>query len=93
MNTETMSMTQKGQVTIPRHIRESLGLRPHDRIEFALEGDHAVLRPATSRIAALYGSVEPRQRPEDFHALREEFEQGVADEVMAKMAREDGTSS
>ncbi len=29
-----MRVTIKGQVTIPRHIRELLGIRPHAEVEF-----------------------------------------------------------
>ena len=32
-----MRVTQKGQVTIPREIREALGIRPGSEVEFALE--------------------------------------------------------
>jgi AbrB family looped-hinge helix DNA binding protein len=39
-----MTVTEKGQVTIPLAIREALGIRPASEVEFALEGDHAVLR-------------------------------------------------
>lgn len=42
----TTTMTSKGQVTIPKSIRQQLGLRHGTRIAFAVEGDHAVLRPA-----------------------------------------------
>jgi hypothetical protein len=34
-----------------------------------------------STLLGLYGSVEPRSRPEDFADLREDFEIGVAEEV------------
>jgi len=56
----------------------------------SLEDGHWVVRRQTSPIATLYGSVEPTQRPEDFDALRAAFEQGVADDIMASMARERG---
>jgi AbrB family looped-hinge helix DNA binding protein len=39
-------MTTKGQVTIPKAVRQQLGLRQGMRVAFVLEGDHAVLRPA-----------------------------------------------
>lgn len=75
-------MTQKGQVTVPVAVRRALGLKPRDRVEFAIEDGRAVLRKAASQLLASYGAVPPRQRPEDFRALREEYEQGVADEVL-----------
>lgn len=30
-------LTEKGQVTIPRHVREGLGLRPGDEVEFVAD--------------------------------------------------------
>ncbi len=80
------TVTEKGQVTIPVDVRKALGIKPRDRVrvEYDPEQDVAVIRPLPSVVAALYGIVEPRQRPEDFRALREEFERGVAEEVMAE---------
>ena len=43
---ETTTMTSKGQVTIPKAVRQQLGLRQGTRVVFVVEGDHAVLRPA-----------------------------------------------
>ncbi len=78
------AMTQKGQVTIPVAIRRALGLKPHDRVVVELDADRAVLRRAPSAILAGYGSVKPQNRPEDFAAKRREFEEGIAQEVIAE---------
>lgn len=43
---ETTTMTSKGQVTIPKSVRQRLGLRQGVKIAVVVEGDHAVLRPA-----------------------------------------------
>lgn len=77
-------LTRKGQVTIPLEIRTHLGLSPHDTVAFEIQGDEVKLKHAPSRITQGFGAITPRQRPEDFHALRKEFEQGVADEVSEK---------
>ena len=34
-----MRITSNGQVTIPKAIRDQLGLLPHTEVEFVLEGD------------------------------------------------------
>ena len=44
---ETTTMTTKGQVTIPKSVRQQLGLKQGSRVAFVVEGDHAVLRPAS----------------------------------------------
>lgn len=49
---ETTTMTSKGQVTIPKAVRQQLGLRQGTRVVFVMEGDHAVLRPAVPERAA-----------------------------------------
>jgi AbrB family looped-hinge helix DNA binding protein len=40
-----MRITSKGQVTIPQHIREKLGLHPETEVEFTVERGAAVIRP------------------------------------------------
>lgn len=41
----TATITSKGQITIPKKIREKLGLKPGDKIEFEVEkGDLKVSR-------------------------------------------------
>ena len=44
---ETTTMTTKGQVTIPKSVRQQLGLKQGSRVTFVVEGDHAVLRPTS----------------------------------------------
>jgi AbrB family looped-hinge helix DNA binding protein len=39
----------KGQVVIPKELRDELGLEPGDEVSFWLEGDHVALRPAHLR--------------------------------------------
>ena len=39
-----MQITSKGQVTIPIAIREKLGLLPHTRVVFEIDGDSVRLR-------------------------------------------------
>lgn len=38
-----MQITTKGQVTIPQHIREEMGLLPHTEVEFVIDGDQVRL--------------------------------------------------
>ena len=40
-----MRISSKGQVTIPQHIREELGLHPNTEVEFSVEDGRAVLNP------------------------------------------------
>ena len=49
-------LSSKGQVTVPRAIREALSLEEGDRLVFRVEGDHAVLA-RTPDLLAMAGSV------------------------------------
>jgi AbrB family looped-hinge helix DNA binding protein len=68
------SMTRKGQVTIPKDVRERLGLRPFDKIEIELVGDEAYLRKARPSLDELAGILPPL---------------GIPIEEMPRIAREE----
>jgi AbrB family looped-hinge helix DNA binding protein len=38
------TVTSKGQTTIPGEIREALNIRPGDRLEYEVAGDHVMFR-------------------------------------------------
>lgn len=77
-----MHVTEKGQVTIPKHIRIAAGVAPGSEVSFSLEGSKIVITPlgtgvkddrrAKLRIAAA------RVRA----SLSPEFRQLGADEIM-----------
>jgi antitoxin PrlF len=50
------TLTSKGQVTIPKEIRDKLGLKTHDKIRFSLEDGHATLQRLPS-LEELAGSL------------------------------------
>src|SRR5205823_1989617 len=78
------TVTEKGQVTIPLEIRLRMGLRPHDKVAFEVEGEVVKIRRATSKLLQGFGTVKPEKKPEDFRKLREEFERGVAEEAASE---------
>lgn len=45
---EITSVTSKGQVTIPKELRQQLGIRQGSRIEFVRVGQHLELRVKSS---------------------------------------------
>ena len=51
------TITTKGQVTIPKKIRDALRLGPGDRIEFLIEGGKVSVRSVKSDISELKGSL------------------------------------
>jgi antitoxin PrlF len=62
MSTES-TLTSKGQTTVPKAIRESLRLKPGDRITFTPMPDGTVLmRVKNKSVMSLAGSVRRRRR-------------------------------
>ena len=59
------TMTSKGQATIPKDIRDGLGLQPKDQIHFTLMPDGTVIMRAKKRsITELYGLLHsPDRKP------------------------------
>lgn len=58
------TMTVKGQVTVPREIRDRLGLKSGDKMAFTMRSDGTVvMRPKTRRFADLAGSLTRPGQP------------------------------
>jgi AbrB family looped-hinge helix DNA binding protein len=51
-------MTVKGQVTIPRRIREHLGVAPHDEVDFVISDGHVILVKGALRDGDLRSRLE-----------------------------------
>lgn len=63
---ESTSVTSKGQVTIPKEVRQQLGIRTGSRIEFIIVDDHVEMRvhhPAADVPGSGFGMVKSRRPP------------------------------
>jgi len=59
------TLTSKGQVTIPRDLRQHFGLYQGMALRFTVEGDHIALRPAPSARdvpASGFGLIRSRRK-------------------------------
>jgi len=45
----TSKVGPKGQVVIPKDLRDRLGIEPGDEVDFWLDGDHVAVRRAAAR--------------------------------------------
>lgn len=58
------TVTRKGQITLPKAVRERLHLRAGDKVEFVVLDDGRVeLIPVTAPVTRLKGMVPPPKRP------------------------------
>ena len=66
------SISFKGQITIPKQIRNSLKLKPGDRVTFVADGDKAILMPIRGDIFSLKGLLKPfaRKKSLKLHDMR-----------------------
>jgi antitoxin PrlF len=56
------AITVKGQATIPKSIREHLGLQPGDRVKFFVHPDGSVVLLPKLSVSAVRGIVKSRNR-------------------------------
>lgn len=76
----TSTITRKGQVTIPKEIRDSLGIKEGDRLFFVQRGDEVILKVLQGTILDLKGSVPVRAR-QDFDKVRRQVKKKVSGRV------------
>ena len=79
----TVKVGRRGQITIPKEIRQALHIEEGDRVAFVKKGEDVVLRPLKSTLRDHRGSV-PVDGPQDFDAIRNQ----VLREHAAKTARD-----
>ncbi len=76
------TITSKGQVTIPKPLRDQLNLTPHDKVDFSINGDQIILRPVKT-LRDLRGCIRGKGDPE---AERSAAKKAVAGRVMDEMS-------
>jgi antitoxin PrlF len=56
------TVTSKGQTTIPGKVREALHIRAGDRLEFVVDGDHAIIRvhPGTQALKGILAGAKDK---------------------------------
>lgn len=58
----TATITSKGQVTLPKSIRDSLSLKTGDKIEITTQGKKAVIKPITATVDDTFGILKQDQQ-------------------------------
>ena len=77
----TSTLTSKGQLTLPKEIREHLGVRQGDRVVFLTDRSGRVwVEPATQDLMALRGLFGPVDRARSQEELDEAIRRASAGE-------------
>jgi AbrB family looped-hinge helix DNA binding protein len=76
-------MTSKGQVTIPKSIRDRLGLKPGSRLEFYIDEHGRAVMVPTVKLSELVGLL---RRPQGALSI-EEMNEAIAQAAAARAMR------
>ena len=77
------TMTQKGQVTIPKNVREILHLVTGDKIEFVLnDRDEFVIKPVTRKASEVAGILSRYKKSKPVSV--EEMNDGIAEHLRSE---------
>ena len=77
------TLTSKGQVTIPKVVRDSLQLQAGDQVEFVLsDSQEALFRPITKKVDEVFGRL---CRPDRKAVSVEQMDAGLKRKLRAEM--------
>ena len=73
------TITSKGQVTVPKKVRDQLHLKAGDKIEFLVDEDGTVrVVPVTAKVTELKGMVPKPRRAVSLEEMDEAIARGAA---------------
>ena len=74
---DTATLTSKGQITVPKPIRDRLNIMPGDRIHFFVEDDGTVVfMPAKSDVRELKGILPKPEHPVTIEDMNKAIAEG-----------------
>ena len=75
----TTTLTSKGQMTLPKAVRDRLGLKTGDRLEVIVEDERIVLVPKTLHLADICSILPAPDRPLSIEEMERAIRAGAAD--------------
>jgi antitoxin PrlF len=73
----TTTLTSKGQMTLPKDVRDRLGLKPGDHLDVAVENHVIILTPRTVTLDALCSMLPPPKRAVSIPEMNRAIEEGA----------------
>lgn len=80
----TTTITRRGQVTVPVQVQRLLGVKPRDKVTFAIEHKTVHLVPVTFTLESVYGSVASLGKSASFKELSRKIKDAKAEEFFGK---------
>lgn len=77
----TSTLTQKGQVAIPKEIRDFFNLKPSDKLHFSIENNKIVAEPALT-VESMFGIIKTKKV-----LTKKQMKKVIRDAVVKKHAR------
>ncbi len=78
----TAKVTAKGQVTLPKGVREYLQLRPGMRVQFILRDGRLQIEPLSDDVMKWYGALRTERGPADLKEIEQAVRLAIAEEVI-----------
>ena len=68
-------LSKKGQIVIPKEIREKFGIKPGDAVIFKMQGEKVILEKIQEKISDILKDSQPIEKSLEFQRkLRDEWE-------------------
>lgn len=82
----TATITSKGQLTVPKEIRDRLGLKPGDRVEFVPSDDDRVVmrKRRTLSLDEVMGSLPTNGITRTLEEMEEDLGRAIVESVMRR---------
>ncbi|UCH97945.1 MAG: AbrB/MazE/SpoVT family DNA-binding domain-containing protein [Candidatus Aminicenantes bacterium] len=86
MASATLTLTSRGQITIPQKIRKALHLETNDKITILVKNDTLILKPIKGNILDIGASIKipGDEKPINFKKVRKQVIDKIAREAEAK---------
>lgn len=80
MAAATLTLTSRGQITIPKRIRKALHLETNDKITILLKDDTLILKPIKGNILDIGASIKipGHDKPINFKKVRKQTIKNIA---------------
>ena len=80
------SVTSNGQVTVPKEVRDALGIRTGDKVYFVADQDRAIMVPIKGDIWSVRGALQKyaKKKPLNWKKVRKEIKEWRAARQMRR---------